>query len=111
MWTVTFNVLTALSLLGSLVAIYLAARSAAHASESLRLWQGFKPLHAESLSQRLSECESTLSLLANKVKMMRVRSAVTHLDRDKGGEPDAKSDPERWRAWKNAQLRAGEFNS
>lgn len=110
MWTVISSVLIALSLLASLGAIYLAARSAARASELQRALRDFKPLAAQSLAQRLSELEETQSLMANRLKMMRVRAAVTHTDRDKGGEPDAKSEPEQWRAWKNAQLRAGQYN-
>lgn len=109
MWTVTFSVLIALNSAVSLAAIFLAVRSAARVLELQLAWQSFKTLDAKSLEQRLSEYESTLSLLANRLKMTKVRNAVTHLD--KSGEPDAKSDPERWRAWKNAQLRAGEFNS
>jgi len=75
-----------------------------------RAFQDFKPLAAQSLETRLSELEQTLSLVANRVKMTKVRNAVTHTDRDKGGEPDANSDPEAWRAWKNSQLRAGQYN-
>jgi len=107
MWTVIFSVLIALSLSASLGAIYLAARSAARASELQRAFRHFKPLEAQSVVQRLSELEETQSLMANRLKMMRVRAAVTHTDRDKGGEPDPASDPEGWRAWKNRQLRTG----
>lgn len=110
MWTVTFNVLTVLSLLASLGATFLAVRSAARVLELQLAFQSFRPLDAKLLEQRLSEYEQTLSLLANKLKMTRVRNAVTHTDRDKRGEPDAKSDPEAWRTWKNAQLRAGIYN-
>lgn len=111
MWTVISSVLIALSLLGSLLAIYLAARNAAAVQELQRAFQGFKRWDGRLLEQRLNECEETLSLVANRVKMTRVRNAVTHAERDKGGEPDARSDPEAWRAWKNAQLRAGVYNS
>lgn len=110
MWTVFFNVLTVLSFIGSLAAIFLAVRLAVRGSELQQAFQRFRPLDAPLLEQRLSELEQTLSLLANKLKMTRVRNAVTHTDRDKKGEPDAKSDPEAWRTWKNAQLRAGQFN-
>lgn len=110
MWTVISSVLIVLSFTGSLVAIYLAARSAARVWELQQTLQSFKPLAAQSLETRLSELEQTLSLVANRVKMTKVRNAVTHTERDNGGEPDAKSDPERWRAWKNGQLRAGQFN-
>jgi hypothetical protein len=111
MWIVISSVLIASSLLASLVATYSAVRSAARVLELQRAFQSFRKLDAQSLEQRLTECEGTLLLLANKLKMTKVRNAVTHTDRDKGGEPDAKLDPEAWRAWKNAQLRAGIYNS
>ena len=110
MWTVISSVLIVLSFIGSLVAIFLAARVAARGLELQLAFQRFKPLDAQLLEQRLSEFEQTLSLLANRLKMTRVRNAVTHTERDKGGEPDAKLYPEAWRTWKNAQLRAGQFN-
>jgi hypothetical protein len=110
MWTVISSVLIASSFIGSLVAMFSAAQSAARVWELQRALQDFKPLSAQSLETRLSELEQTLSLVANRVKMTKVRNAVTHTERDNGGEPDAKSDPERWRSWKNAQLRAGQFN-
>jgi hypothetical protein len=110
MWTVTFSVLIALNFTASLVAIYLAVRSAGRVLELQLAFQRFKPLDAQLLETRLSEYESTLSLLANRLKMTKVRNATMHLERDKGGEPDAASDPEGWRRWKNAQLRAGQFN-
>ena len=111
MWTVISNALIVLSFIASLVATFWAVRSAARVWVLQRRLDDFKTLDARLLETRLSEFEETLSLLANRVKMTRVRNAVTHAERDKGGEPDAKSDPEAWRAWKNAQLRAGVFNS
>jgi len=110
MWTVISSVLIALSLVASLVATFWAAQSAGRVWELQQALAAFKPLAAQSLETRLSELEQTLSVVANRVKMTKVRNAVTHLERDKNGEPDAKSDPEGWRAWKNQQLRAGVFN-
>jgi hypothetical protein len=71
--------------------------------------QASKPLAAQSLATRLDELEATIGVLANRLKMTKVRNAATHVA-DTGGEPDPKIDPEAWRAWKNAQLRAGKFN-
>jgi hypothetical protein len=110
MWTVISSVLIVSSLLASLVATFLAVRSAARVQELQQAFPSFRKLDAELLNQRVNECEETLSLLANKVKMTKVRNAVTHVNRDKGGEPDARLDPEAWRTWKNAQLRSGQFN-
>lgn len=110
MWTVISSVLIALSLLGSLVAMFLAARSVVLVQELRQVLQASKQWDSRSFETRLDEYEKTLSMLANKLKMTKVRNAITHIDRDNGGEPDARSDPEAWRTWKNAQLRAGQYN-
>lgn len=111
MWLVTFCVLSAIAsglcLLGSLYV----ARNARRDSESLRKKVLSCESQARSITTSLTEWQEVVAQLANSVKMTKVRKALTHTDRDKGGEPDARSDPEAWRAWKNAQLRAGQFNS
>jgi len=111
MWTVISIVLTVIALLCSSLALFWSVRSVIHGRELRRSWQACKPLQNELLDTRLTECEESIRLLANRVKMQKVRNAITHADRDKGGEPDAQSNPEAWRAWKNSQLRAGVFNS
>lgn len=77
----------------------------------------------ESLLKRLRSCESRTQSteesveqlaeitksIANSQKMQRVRKATTHAT-GSHGEPDPRTDPEAWRVWKNAQLRAGQFN-
>jgi hypothetical protein len=110
MWTAISFVLIAVAFTSSLLAIYWSVRSVNRVVELQRALSALQPFQAQSLEARLSECEQVLSMLANRVKMTKVRNVVTHMDRDNGGEPDAKSDPERWRAWKNAQLRAGQYN-
>jgi len=76
-----------------------------------------------SLQRKVLLCESQIKLLrdsqedlrlvvegiAQSQKMQRVRRATTHA-LGSSGEPDAKSDPEAWRAWKNSQLRTGVVN-
>jgi hypothetical protein len=105
MWTVISSVSIALSLLASLVAMFLAARSVVAVQELRQVLQASKQWDSKSFEIRLAETESALVLLANKLKMTKVRNAITHVGRDNGGEPDAKSDPEAWRAWMNTQLR------
>jgi hypothetical protein len=111
MWTAISSVSIALSLLCSFLAIRFAAQSVRVVQELRQALQALEPSGNKSLEIRLGECESALVLLANKLKMTKVRNAINHIGRDKDGEPDAKSDPEAWRAWKNAQLRAGTFNT
>jgi hypothetical protein len=111
MWHVISNVLIVLSLLSSFVAIFFAVRSAVRGAELQQAWRAYVPSVSRSLETRLSELEDAVAVVANRVKMTKVRNAATHTDRDKGGEPDARLDPEAWRTWKNAQLRAGQYNS
>lgn len=103
-WIVFSIALTAIALLLSIPAAFLSVRNAIRVQELQQAFRASKPLQAESFDSRLNELADVVSLLANRVKMMKVRNATTHTDRDKGGEPDAKSDPEAWRAWMNAQL-------
>lgn len=110
MWSVIFSALIALSLVCSVAAAWFSVRNAGRVWELQRSLSALRPLAAQSLETRLTELEESLSILANRVKMTKVRNAAMHLERDKGGEPDAKSDPEAWRTWKNAQLQVGTFN-
>jgi hypothetical protein len=111
MWLAIFCALSALWCMVCLTATFLIAKNASAASALLR-----RNLHSCESSMRshaasLTELESVVASIAHSIKMTKVRKALTHTDRDKGGEPDAKSDPEAWRAWKNAQLRAGVYNN
>lgn len=109
MWTVIFSVLIALALTGSLLAILSGVRSAAAVAELQRLCRDLSKSAPQSLVERISELESTVEVLANRVKMSRVRTIATHAERkerDKDAEPDPRSDPEAWRTWMNARLRS-----
>jgi len=105
------TVFTVISLLLSAVAILFAALSAVRVRELQDRLTVLPWSQLQSLASSLTDTQETLAELAQRVKMMKVRNAVRHTDRDNDGEPDAKSDPERWRTWKNAQLRAGQFNT
>jgi len=66
---------------------------------------------SESLQQQLRDLSETVEQLANRVKMMKVRNAINHVNGPGSrGEPDARLDPEGWRAWKNSQLKTGVVN-
>lgn len=110
MWIAIFSALSAIVCLGCLVGTLFAARNASHAQESLRRRLRSCESTTQSVITSQAEWQEVVANLANQVKMTKVRKALNHTDRDKGGEPDAKSDPEGWRAWKNAQLRAGVYN-
>jgi cytochrome c biogenesis protein ResB len=58
----------------------------------------------DALSVRQEETEEALKLLANKLKMMRVRGSLTHTDGPSKADPDPHTEPDKWRAWMNAKL-------
>lgn len=60
---------------------------------------------SESLSARLDELEQTVEVLANRVKMQKVRNAALHAERERpGGLPDPYKEPDRWRDAVNKRL-------
>jgi len=78
-----------------------------------------------SVHRRLSSIESQLTLavtsmeewkkttaqLSESIKMSKIRRGLSMTDRRStvDGEPDSAQDPEAWRAWMNARLRADKF--
>lgn len=105
--TEIFSVAAAASLVFCLILAFLLARIAARVSEFEDRVRSLRALPSESLSERLSELEETVSLLANRVKMMRVRNAATHTDKSTGAEPDPYRDPNGWRMEMNRKLARG----
>lgn len=89
-----------------LICLFWLVRLAARVSELQDASQFSKASRVASLEERLTETEETLSGLANRVKMMRVRSAVNHVP-DKAapnGLPDPHRDPDGWRRAMNTRL-------
>lgn len=111
MWTAIFCALSAaialLSLAVSVFAARRAARVAALPQERLRSVES----RLGSIEGSIPEMQQTMEVLANRVKMQRVRTAANHVQAGSNGEPDVRSDPEAWRAWKNSQLRIGATHS
>lgn len=93
-----------------LICLFWLVRVAARVSELQDASQFLKASRVASLEERLTETEETLSGLANRVKMMRVRNAVTHTDKLNGAEPDPYRDPNGWRAAMNRRLAQGKLN-
>lgn len=111
--SVTFSVLSALSFILSIAACLFAARRATQRPELQGRWRSSTDLRLASLETSRDELSATLADLANRVKMMRVRTAVNHVQAAKGDaqvprspddEPDPKTEPDRWREWMNARL-------
>lgn len=93
-----------------LICLFWLVRLAARVSELQDTSSFLKASRVASLEERLTETEETLSGLANRVKMMRVRNAVTHTDKPNGGEPDPYRDPNAWRAAMNRRLAQGKLS-
>lgn len=92
---------TAVLSLFCLLAALWCARSAARAqlsAERLRQSAGSLP---PSVLSRLTDLEDAVALLANKLKMSRVRAAATHAEKS---EPDPYTDPDGWRKMMNARI-------
>lgn len=102
-----FYVAAAASLVFCLILAFFTARIAVRVSELSAIVESLNESPPESLSARLSEAEETLAMLANRVKMMRVRNAVTHTDKPNGEIPDPFRDPNGWRAAMNRKLARG----
>ena len=99
-----FYVAAAVSLVFCVILAFIAARIAARVSELSDHVRSLSVSPSESHSARLSELEETVSVLANRVKMMRVRNAATHTDRSNGADPDPYRDPNAWRQAMNRKL-------
>jgi len=109
MWNEFFNVLTVSSCLISAVACLFAVRTAGQLRELQDQFAVYRPYSKQLLETRLTELEESVSLVANRVKMVKVRNAATHV-KDSTSEPDPSVDPEGWRAWQNKKLRTGVVN-
>jgi hypothetical protein len=106
MWTAIFCVLSAaVSIFSALAALSHAQRAARASALPLE-----KALSCESqlllLQRSLNDQSEVLTELANRVKMMKVRSAVRH--GSNGDEtPDPYKDPDGWRKHMNLELAKG----
>jgi hypothetical protein len=105
MWIVIFSVLSVATAISSLLVALFAVRRASRVAELPQARLHSVELRLGSVESSLPEMAATISTVANSVKMARVRGASLHAV-GSHGEPDARTDPEGWRAWMNAQLRA-----
>lgn len=110
MWNAIFFAVTALLCAGCAAVSLFGAKRAFRASESLARKITLIESRLQSIVTSHSQWSELVEELARTVKMQKVRRGIS-ANGLKGGEPDARTDPEAWRAWKNAQLRTGEFNS
>lgn len=110
MWLGILSALSAIISVCCVLGCLSVARNAVRDSDSLRKRVSSCESTARSVISSQQEWQEVVANLANSIKMTKVRKALTHTDRQTG-EPDPKVDPEAWRAWMNAKLRAGQYNS
>lgn len=116
MWADTSSVLSALSFILSIAACLSAARAATRVRA---LQDQLMPLplsRLESLETSRDELIESVTDLANRYKMIRVRNATTHTDpdrpkRDAGGMPDPYKNPDEWRRAMNSKLGLGKLGA
>lgn len=99
-----FNVWSAGAFLISCLALYLSVRNAARVRELSRRQPDLRASRLQSIETSLEELSETVRELANRVKMMRVRTAINHTSDKRGGLPDPYQDPDAWRREANKSL-------
>jgi hypothetical protein len=107
---VIFNALSVLAFFLSLAAFWLAVQSATHVQELRDRPESSQVSRIKSLETSLAETNDALAAVANRVKMMRVRSAANHTA-DRDDSPDPYKDPDRWRQSINKQIALGRLNN
>jgi TolA-binding protein len=96
-WTTFFYVLIAIGSGLCLTGCVFVAQRATADAESLRKRLRSCESRIESISNSVEEQTATLTELANRVKMQRVRNVVNHAA-GSSGEPDPYKNPDEWRA-------------
>lgn len=103
--------LTVIALAISCVAALLTARTAVRVQALQDQFARFKRSDTESLQLQLQELTETVTQLANRVKMQRVRNAINHVpDKPSSDLPDPHRDPDAWRKAMNAKLALTKIN-
>lgn len=97
MWTSISFVLIAILCGLCLTGCIFVARNAARDAESLRKRVRSCESRTESLSNSLDELTGTVTEIANRAKMQRVRAAANHAT-GSSGEPDPYKNPDEWRS-------------
>jgi hypothetical protein len=114
MWQHLIAISIALSALVSLVSMIKAVSAARAAHQAwASVHRRLSSVESEQTSIAISVTKWTelTAELANSLKMTKIRRGMSIPDKRIGfdGEPDAAQDPEAWRTWMNAKLRADKF--
>lgn len=103
MWPVFSNVLSALACFLSILAVISAALSAIRVRELQDRKLHWPESRIKSLETSLTDTQDALEEVANRVKMMKVRSAARHVQ-EKASDPDPYTQPDEWRRAMNKRL-------
>lgn len=105
------SVLSVLSCILASAALFSAVRTAI-AVQELRAQLASSPLsRIASLETSHELMLETVTDLANRVKMMKVRNVLAHTDNAKAKMPDAYRDPDGWRKAMNASILASKHSN
>jgi DNA repair ATPase RecN len=104
MWLTFFCVSTAATACASLAISVFAARRAARALASPPQRLRSVESRLQSVEQLAEEHTQAMTDLANRLKMIKVRSAASHGFKSDNELPDAYRDPEGWRRAMNSRL-------
>lgn len=110
MWNAFFFVSIAFVCVLCAILTCIVARNASQVSASQRRRLTSIESGMQSIITSHESWQELVAEMAHSMKMAKVRRGLKSNTSSENGEPDAKSDPEAWRAWKNAQLRAGQYN-
>jgi hypothetical protein len=103
-----FSVLSVLAFFLSIAAVFFSARSATQVRELRDQLTPFDQSRMRLLETSLRETQDALEVVANRVKMMKVRGAANHVREDRPSEtPDPYKNPDAWRLWMNNQMARG----
>lgn len=103
MWLATFSALSVTVCIFSALATFWRAMTAARASESQARRLRSCESRVDSLKDSLESTQHALEIVANRLKMTRVRNAAEHV-KGSSDEPDPYKNPDEWRSMMNKRL-------
>jgi hypothetical protein len=110
MWLAIFSALSAVVAVAAAIWGQLAVRNAVRAAESPLAKAHSNESRLLLLERSLNDQGEVLTELANRVKMMKVRSAVRHGSSDPDALPDPYRDPDGWRNAMNRRIASKRLN-
>ena len=110
MWINIFSALIAVCAICSLPMAWFAVRIARHVAELPHQRLRSCESKLQSVELLVSEHTTAIEDMANRIKMMKVRSATAHGSKSDTGMPDPYRDPEAWRKAMNQRIANNRLN-